>query len=496
MDTQQPTRSDAMPVFAREGERQFLPPTEEPKRPLSVEPEQSQATIIQQSPPTVVQQFQPAPEEQVHLLEEDEYLPSLSPWVTFGGMGLVVLFSVSVLLASIFKFSDTVKVPAVVRPVGELKVAQSSMEGVIEQIYVQENQVVSKGDIVARLDDSRLRSKISQLYTDMQRATMQVFQINSQLKGIENQIIAESNMTARTVAAAQASVIEQQNNVQNLSTGALADYEEASSTLGLATQEVQSYQQLEAVGAIPKLNVRQKEAAVKAASARVRKLRALMNPTSAPVIRAKELVIQEQARGQASLAGLKQQRDQFFQNRIEAQNQVARSQIEVQQAEKESKGTIVRATADGTVLQLNLRNPGQVVQAGQAIAEIAPPNYSLLIKAQVGGSEINKIRKGSEVQMRVNGCSYTEYGTLNGVVKSIAVDTVSAAAPSPGTNNSPAATKTSAYAVTIQPKALSLGKGKNICRLKYGMDGRADIITHKETVLDFILKKARLLTDI
>jgi HlyD family secretion protein len=257
---------------------------------------------------------------------------------------------------------------------------------------------------------------------------------------------------------------------------------------------MQSYQQLEAAGAVPALNVRQKEAAVRAASARVRKLRALMNPTSAPIIRAKELVIQEQARGQASLAGLRQQRDQFFQNRIEAQNQVARAQIEVQQAEKELKGTIVRATADGTVLQLNLRNPGQVVQAGQAIAEIAPPNYSLLVKAQVGASDINKIRKGSEVQMRVNGCSYTEYGTLNGVVKSIAVDTVSAT-PNPG-NNSSAAPKTSAYAVTIQPKALFLGKGKNICRLKYGMDGRADIITRKETVLDFILKKARLLTDI
>jgi HlyD family secretion protein len=484
MDTLQSNRPDSTPDAPHKG--QFLQ-FQESNYPQVVDAEKSQSVLDPQ--------LRPTSEEQVHLLEEDEYLPSLSPWITFSGMGLVVLFSVSILLSSVFKFSDTVKAPAVVRPVGELKVAQSSMEGVIEQIYVQENQVVSKGDIVARLDDSLLRSKISQLYTNMQRATMQVFQINSQLKGIENQIIAESNMTARTVAAAQASVIEQQNNYQNLSTGALADYEEAAANLNLATQEVQSYQQLEAVGAIPKLNVRQKEAAVKAASARVRKLKALMNPTSAPIVRAKELVIQEQARGQASLAGLKQQRDQFFQNRIEAQNQVARSQIEVQQAEKELKGTIVKATADGTVLQLKLRNPGQVVQAGQAIAEIAPPNYSLLVKAQVGASEINKVRKGSEVQMRVNGCPYTEYGTLQGVVKSVSVDIVSAA-PSPGIGDSPATSKAPTYEVTIQPKALFLERGNNICRLKYGMDGRVDIITRKETVLEFILKKARLLTDV
>jgi HlyD family secretion protein len=434
-------------------------------------------------------------DEQFHLLTEDEFLPSLSPWITLCGMGLVVLFSVAILVASIVKFSDTIKASAVMRPIGELKVAQSSVEGVIEQIYVQENQIIRKGDIVARLDDSRLRSKISQLYTEMQQATMQVFQINSQIKSIDSQMVAETNMMNRMVAASEASVLEQQNNYANLRASTLADYEEASAGLSLAAHEMESYRALEAAGAIPKLAVRQKESAVEQASARVRKLRALMNPTSAPIVRAKESVLQEQARGEAALAGLKQQRDQFFQNRIAGQNQVERSKIEIRQAEKELKGTIVRATADGTILQLNLRNPGQVVQSGQAIAQIAPSNYALLIKAQVSSGDINKVAKGAEVQMRVNGCPYTEYGTLKGTVQNISADTV-AAASSPTANDSSATQKPSAYEVTIQPKALFLGKRQDICRLKFGMDGRVDIITQKETVLTFILKKAKLLTDV
>jgi HlyD family secretion protein len=439
----------------------------------------------------------PQQDEQFHLLEEDEFLPSLSRWITFGGMGLVALLGVGVFLASVFKFSDTVKASAIMRPVGELKVAQSAVEGVIEQIYVQENQAIRKGDIVARLDDSRLKSKINQLYTELQRATMQVFQINSQLKSIDSQMVAETNMMNRMMAASEASVLEQQNNYENLRASALADYEEASASLSLATQEMESYRSLEAAGAVPKLAVRQKETTVEEASARVRKLRALMNPTSAPIVRAKESVLQEQARGEAALAGLRQQRDQFFQNRVAAQNQVQRSQIEIRQAEKELKGTIVRATADGTILQLNLRNPGQVVQAGQAIAQIAPPNYSLLIKAQVSSGDINKVAKGAEVQMRVNGCPYTEYGTLKGTVQTISADTVAAAASSTANNtNTPVAAKSAAYEVTIQPKTLLLGTGANPCQLKFGMDGRADIITKKETVLTFILKKARLLTDV
>jgi HlyD family secretion protein len=433
--------------------------------------------------------------EDVHLIEEDEFLPSLSPWMTISGMGLVILFSITLLLASILKFSDTVKAPAVVRPVGELKVAQSSVEGVIEQIYVQENQPIRKGDLVARLDDSRLRSKINQLYADMQRATMQLLQINSQLKGIDNQVLAERNMMARTVAAAKASVVEQQNNYKNLRTSAMADYEEAFAGLSLALQEMKSYQKLAASGAVPKLLVRQKESAVEAASARVRKLRALRNPTSAPIVRAQEFVIQEQARGAASLAGLSQQRDQFSQNQIEAQKQVERSQLEIKQAEKELKGTVIRATADGTILQLNLRNPGQFVQPGQAIAQIAPPNYALLVKAQVQASDINKVLKGSEVQMRVNGCPYSEYGTLKGIVKNISADIVAAVPNSYVSDESPTP-RASTYEVTIEPQSMFVGQGNNLCRLKFGMDGRANIITRKETVLRFLLRKMRLLTEI
>jgi multidrug efflux pump subunit AcrA (membrane-fusion protein) len=113
----------------------------------------------------------------------------------------------------------------------------------------------------------------------------------------------------------------------------------------------------------------------------------------------------------------------------------------------------------------------------------------------VSSGDINKVAKGAEVQMRVNGCPYTEYGTLKGTVQNISADTV-AAASSPTANDSSATQKPSAYEVTIQPKALFLGKRQDICRLKFGMDGRVDIITQKETVLTFILKKAKLLTDV
>ncbi len=53
----------------------------------------------------------------------------------------------------------------------------------------------------------------------------------------------------------------------------------------------------------------------------------------------------------------------------------------------------------------------------------------------------------------------------------------------------------SVYKVKLEPERLTLSQGKNQCALQLGMEGRADIITNEETVLKFLLRKARLITD-
>ena len=48
------------------------------------------------------------------------------------------------------------------------------------------------------------------------------------------------------------------------------------------------------------------------------------------------------------------------------------------------------------------------------------------------------------------------------------------------------------YEVTIKPDTLKLTRGSSKCQIRSGMDGRAEIISKEETVLQFLLKKARL----
>jgi HlyD family secretion protein len=427
--------------------------------------------------------------DQLHFVQEDEFLPSISPWITMGGMALVLVFGSAIAVSSVLKFSITVKSDAEIRPSGGLSVVQSGIEGTISQINVKENQAVKKGDLFARLDDSSLQTRKSQLQGDVQSISLQSSQVNAQMRALENQMAAESRLVSRSIAAGEANLDENRRRFQDLQISTQADLEEAQAGYNLAAEEYNRFKQLEESGAIAKLQVKEKEAALQAASARIKRLKAALNPTDASIDRALQEIAQERARGNVTLAGLAQQREQLLQTRIEAQKQLQRTQKELQQINNDLKGTEIRAPIDGTVLQLNLSNPGQVVQPGGAIAQIAPRNAPLVIKSRVSPEDINQVKTGQAVQMRVSACPYTDYGTLQGTVMNVSADAI------PVASGTPAAASPTFYEVTIQPRTLYMGSQKRWCRLQFGMKGRADIVSRQETVLQFVLKKARLLSN-
>ena len=89
--------------------------------------------------------------------------------------------------------------------------------------------------------------------------------------------------------------------------------------------------------------------------------------------------------------------------------------------------------------------------------------------------------------MQISAYSYPDYGILKGAVRAISADiitpqTTSAAVP--------------CYEVTIQPERPYLIKGDRSYPLKSGMEVTADIISQEETLLKFVLRKARLLTNL
>ncbi|MEP0883611.1 HlyD family efflux transporter periplasmic adaptor subunit [Trichocoleus sp. ST-U3] len=424
-------------------------------------------------------------------VSSDEFLPPISRWTTLGGLFLVGTFGVAVMLAAYTQYNITVKAAAVVRPIGELRIVQASTEGTIKSISVKENQVVKQGDAIAILDNSQLQTKKSQLQGNIQNNQQQLSQIAAQISALDSQQKAEWNLMNRNIASAQADLGRNQRDYQEKQITTKAEVQEAQASVDLARAQMNQYQQLANTGAIAQLQIKEKEEAFKAAQARLQRAKAMLNPSAAPVVIANERIAQERATGESTLATLNKERKTLIQRQIEIQNQLNSDTRELKQIGMELQKSVIRAPASGTILKLELRNASQVVRAAEPIAQIAPSNTPLIVKARVAAQDIGKVAVGQKVQMRVSAYPYPDYGTLSGKVSAIAPDAIA-----PENNNANAPAVPPSYEVTIQPEKINLIKGDRPYPIQPGMEIAAEIISREETVLTFILRKARLLTDL
>lgn len=471
---------------------------------------------------------------------------------------MLAFAGIAIALTSVTKYKVTVKAEANIRPAGELRLVQAAAEGPVMRVWVKENQVVKKGDVIATIDDSRLQTKKSQLQSNIQQSQLQLVQINAQISALNRQILAETDRINRVVAAAKAELSHRSRDYQDKQVTTVTEVEEAEANVNIAQEELQKgfaelksaqanlsatqaaleaarskqnrYQNVANEGALPlnqleeaQLAVKQQSSAVEAqkaviegqkqtigrlqqavsaALARRRGVMAALNPSNAEVAIASERIAQEKATGVASIATLDKERKALIQQRIEIQKQLDRDARELQQVEIDLSQTAITATADGIISKLNLRNPGQAVRPGEEIAQIVPSEAPLVVKAAVASEDKSKLKEGQNVLLRVSACPYPDYGTLKGKVKAISPDAFAPQRNSPDAVASKTASPQKAvavgsfYEVTIEPESLVLRQGKKQCSIQLGMEGRADIISKEETVLQFFLRKARLIADL
>ncbi len=525
----------------------------------------------------------------VQSVTPEEFLPTISRWASVGGVVMVGSFGAAVGLSTILKYKVTVQAPATVRPMGELRLVQSTIEGSIESISIQENQVVQKGDQIATVRDLRLESKLetkrNQLIGDTQKAKQQIGAINAQISTSDAQIrssdaqipardrqgMAERERSHRAISVIRAELGRAQRDYHDKQIISQAEVAEAEAHWRTAQKEQQvaavelkiaaanlksiqagyqfalmksqRYQSVASKGAISKNQVEEAQAAtaqqfqsiaaqeatilkqeqivarlgesVLAAAAKIRRIQTTLDPSQSESAVLVQKIAGEQANDRASIAvrqqerqrliqerqrllqerqRLIQERQRLVQQRIEVFSQIATNDREIAQIATDLQPTPILAPISGTIQDLNLRNNAQVVHPGDRIAQIMPTGTPLNIKAFVAISDISNVKIGQTVQMRVSACPYTDYGVGSGKVVQVSADAKSI---DKGSNNGSGQSQLPAngvYEVTIKPDALTLNRGGHKCEIRSGMDGRTDIISKEETVLEFMLKKARLLS--
>lgn len=171
------------------------------------------------------------------------------------------------------------------------------------------------------------------------------------------------------------------------------------------------------------------------------------------------------------------------------EEQLNTTQSQYYQVSQMVDNAVVRTPVSGRILKLELQSIGQQIKTGQQVAQVLPANTEMLVKARVAVQDIARVQIGQNVQLRISAYPYPDYGILRGKITSISADAITP-------QSSGAEPASPYYEVTIKPEQSFLVKSNSYYPLQPGMEVTANIISKEETFLAFILRKARLTTNL
>jgi HlyD family type I secretion membrane fusion protein len=429
--------------------------------------------------------------------KSDDFLPPISLWTKLGGLFLVSTVGIAIVLAANLPYRVVVKAPATVRPMGEIKLVQATTTGIVSKILVRENQRVQQGDPIVRLELAELQTQRNQLQSSQQNIQAQLAQNMAELSALDKQRTAEQQLLTHTLDISQETLNRSQKDYQTQRLITQTDIKEANAIVATAQERLNRYRPLAEQGAVSKIQLNEKEEALAVAQAKLERAQAAANPSDAPVSISTTQIAQEQAKGESALAKLDQTEQTLLKARNDLQTQLEHDRQQLQQVNRDLQKGEILAPHSGTVLKLDLRNVGQIVQPGATIAQIAPDPASLTVKASVVAQDISQVKvcdlpaitqcQTGKAQLRISAYPYPDYGVLYAAVRSIAPDTATRKEDPTGAIAS--------YEVTLEVERPYFLRAGQQYPIQIGMDGTIEITSQEESFLTFILRKTRLLTN-
>jgi hemolysin D len=356
-------------------------------------------------------------------------------------------------------------------PQGEVHKVHPLESGNVVRVAVQEGQVVQAGQVLLELDSALATKEIERLQT-LQGATQQelnqtqLLLDKTQLQSETKAAIAQTEIQAKTVLIAQtdtaathkASVLDQLRQDAQQQQVRLERLQTLSRE-GAVTQEY-------VFGLEQGLRDRQRsitegEGAWQANLADTERLQVELRQKQAEAV-------QTQLQAQQDLRTL--------QLRLtELNTKLKETQVLLATAQTKRNRHWVYAPAAGTVLTLNVRQSGEVVQPGQTIAEIAPQHKPLVLSTQLPSHAAGFVKPGMPVKIKLDAYPYQDYGIVAGHVVSISPD------------SKPIASGEQAYRVEIGLKQQRIQAKGQTLKFRAGQTATAEIVTRQRQIADIFL---------
>lgn len=390
------------------------------------------------------------------------------------GLSLLALL----LWSSLAKVDEVTRGSAKVTPSMQLQVIQSVDGGVVSEILVHEGQIVTPGQLLLKIDETRFVSSLKENRAQYLALLAKSARLRALAEGsafavppeVQNEapLLAEQERTlynARHMELeTQLSIARQQLAQRNQELNEIrVRRDQAAQAYDLTAQELAVTKPLVGAGAVSEVELLRLERDVS-------RYRGERDQAAAQIIRVQAAI--------AEASRKTQEVDLSFRN--EARVELADVQGKLNSLSAGSsalsdrvKHAAIKSPVKGIVKRLLVNTVGGVVQPASEIVEIVPLEDVLLLEVRIQPRDIAFLHPGQKAIVRFTAYDFVIYGSMEAVVDHIGADTV--------TDDKGNAF----YQVRVRTLKSSLGKNLPIIP---GMVAEVDIMTGKKTVLSYLLK--------
>ncbi|MBF0426803.1 MAG: HlyD family type I secretion periplasmic adaptor subunit [Magnetococcales bacterium] len=373
-------------------------------------------------------------------------------------------------------------------PSGQVQVVQNLEGGIVAEILAKEGNVVQKGDILLRIDDTQFRSTYRENHARYLALTARIARLTAETNG-ETDFVVPTEVTHEqaSLAASEKELFVGRKRALESSLSVLrsqieqkeqeiveltASKKQIDRRLAMVRKELAITDPMVKQGVMSQVELlrlqreaAELEASLESATLALPRIRAALeevrSKSNEPLLEFRKQALNDLNTAKAELSGLKESITPMA-------DRVTR--------------TAVRSPVKGTVLQIKVSTVGQVVRPGVDLMEIMPLEDSLLVEARIRPADIGFLHPGQKTMVKFTAYDYSIYGGLEGELVHISADTI---VDDSGERNERGE---HFYRIQVRTKKNHLGTEAHPLPIIPGMVTVVDIMTGKKSVLDYIMK--------
>ena len=381
---------------------------------------------------------------------------------------LIVLTAVAIPWTIFAKIDEIGTAKGKLEPKGKIVRLDSPVSGTVMSIDTKEGEQVKTGQSLLKLASELVNSELQQQQQKLAAQQNQLDRLeslkNQQLLSLQAQkqqnkaqqfekeaLIDQAEQTVISLKAAyNAQIAEKQAQIEQAQEAIAAsqsDLQMAEIRWEISKEKASRYQEAYQQGVISQDRLLEAEQNYKEAKESLNRIASeisqaksrykeqqnsyekLLSQTSAEINQA-ALRFKEQQRGYKSLvqannlAFLKSEEE--LKNTealiVTAKGEIAQTNSAIKGLNYQLKQRVLYAPVEGTVFQLPIQKPGAVVLPGQMVAQIAPKNAPLILRARMSSRESGFLAVGLPVKLKFDAYPFQDYGIVPGRLTWISPD--------------------------------------------------------------------------